>query len=108
MAATLPIAAAVAGTAAAAAYLDAKYHITKDLADMREQRQIGKLYRQRAKENKRSLWYFFEEQAAKWKNNRCACVPLSESWSVEEDATCVTFDLPWDNNPCVCTARASY
>jgi hypothetical protein len=33
---------------------------------------------------------------------------LSESWSVEEDATCVTFDLPWDNNPCVCTARASY
>jgi len=67
----LPIAAAVAGTAAAAAYLDAKYHITKDLADMREQRQIGKLYRQRAKENKRSLWYFFEEQAAKWKNNRC-------------------------------------
>jgi len=29
-------------------------------------------------------------------------------FAVQEDATCVTFDLPWDNNPCVCTARASY
>ena len=34
--------AAVAGASAAAAYLDAKYHIRKDLADLNDWRKIGK------------------------------------------------------------------
>ena len=37
------VGAALAGTTAAAAYLDAKFHIAKDLATLREQRQVGKL-----------------------------------------------------------------
>ena len=34
---------AIAGVSAAAAYLDAKYHIRKDLADIREKRKIAKI-----------------------------------------------------------------
>jgi hypothetical protein len=34
---------AIAGVSAAAAYLDAKYHIRKDLADIREKRKVAKI-----------------------------------------------------------------
>ena len=53
---------------AAAAYLDAKYHLRKDVADIWEKRQIGKLAKRLAKQSRRSLWYMFEEQATKLKD----------------------------------------
>ncbi|EMF17293.1 long-chain fatty acid transport protein 1 [Sphaerulina musiva SO2202] len=61
----LATSAAVAATAAAAAaaYLDAKFHITKDVGNMREQRQLAAMAQRLAQQNKRSLYYMFEEQA---------------------------------------------
>ncbi|KAK5115089.1 hypothetical protein LTR62_001786 [Meristemomyces frigidus] len=67
----LATAAIAAGTTAAAAYLDARLHLRKDLADYREARQIGRLGQRLAKENKRSLWYMFEEQAQKLPKETC-------------------------------------
>ncbi|KAF2162293.1 hypothetical protein M409DRAFT_58399 [Zasmidium cellare ATCC 36951] len=64
-------AAAVAGVGAAAAYLDAKYHISTDLPVIREQKQLAKETQQRAKQNKLSLWYKFEEQALKLQDTQC-------------------------------------
>jgi hypothetical protein len=39
--------AAIAGAGAAAAYIDAKYHIRKDLANIREQKKIGQIAQRR-------------------------------------------------------------
>ncbi|KAK3684518.1 hypothetical protein LTR37_020193 [Vermiconidia calcicola] len=63
--------ATVAGVTAAAAYLDAKYHVRKDLANIREGRQIAKLGQKLAQQNRRSLWYLFEEQAQALKDEEC-------------------------------------
>ncbi|EMC94363.1 hypothetical protein BAUCODRAFT_545966 [Baudoinia panamericana UAMH 10762] len=63
--------AAVAGTAAAAAYLDGRYHLAKDIGDIRERRRVGKLAQKQAKQHRLSLWYLFEEQAQKLKDEQC-------------------------------------
>ncbi|KAK3671484.1 hypothetical protein LTR78_008583 [Recurvomyces mirabilis] len=59
-----------AGAAATAAYLDARLHLRKDLADYRESRHLARLGARLARENKRSLWYQFEEQAHKLPNEQ--------------------------------------
>ncbi|EOD45393.1 Very-long-chain acyl- synthetase family protein [Neofusicoccum parvum] len=63
MAALVPAAAAaVAGATAAAAYVDAKLHISKDLRNMRSiKREIGR-FQEKARTNRTSLWYDFEAQ----------------------------------------------
>ncbi|SMR51527.1 unnamed protein product [Zymoseptoria tritici ST99CH_3D1] len=63
--------AAIAGATAAAAYLDAKYHISKDLGSIRDERRVMKLAQELARKNKRSIWYAFEEQALLRKDEPC-------------------------------------
>ncbi|KAM0722286.1 hypothetical protein Q7P37_001727 [Cladosporium fusiforme] len=62
-------AAIAAGTSAAAAYLDAKYHIRKDLTSIRSNKRVAKEAQRLAQANKRSLWYAFEETVAQHKDN---------------------------------------
>ncbi|KAK5126498.1 hypothetical protein LTR08_004763 [Meristemomyces frigidus] len=66
--------AALAATGTAAAYLDAKFHLSKDVANIREQRKIAALGARLAKQNKRSLWYFFEDQALLAQNQEKTCI----------------------------------
>lgn len=54
-------AAIAAGASAAAAYIDAKYHIRKDISTIRTNRRTANEAQKRAKANRRSLWYAFEE-----------------------------------------------
>lgn len=63
--------AAIAGGAAAAAYLDAKYHIRKDLRVLQEMRSFGKMAEKLGKENKRSVWYLFEKQVNAHPDEQC-------------------------------------
>lgn len=61
--------AAIAATSAAAAYIDAKYHIRKDLASIRSNNRVAKEAQRRAKANKLSCWYNLEATVAKQPNN---------------------------------------
>ncbi|KAI9817440.1 MAG: hypothetical protein M1827_001050 [Pycnora praestabilis] len=87
----LATAAAIGGTATAAAYLDAKFHIKKDVGNLilakkaeREYRKAGTLpfnvlhwnlmliFRCHAvKGNRQALWYFFEAQCSRIPNEEC-------------------------------------
>ncbi|ORY18851.1 hypothetical protein BCR34DRAFT_296457 [Clohesyomyces aquaticus] len=57
-----PIAAAVAGTTAAAAYLDAKFNISKDIKAIRAVRANEREFATKGRNNRGSLWYRFEDQ----------------------------------------------
>ncbi|CAK4031589.1 very long-chain acyl- synthetase fatty acid transporter like [Lecanosticta acicola] len=59
------------GASAAAAYLDAKYHISKDVTTIRQQNRLMKLVQAKAQQNKQSLWYDFEQQALKLQDQPC-------------------------------------
>lgn len=53
---------ALAGATAAGAYLNAKFHVKKDITQLWTLFSARKEYESYAKANKRSLWYRFEEQ----------------------------------------------
>ncbi|KIX10306.1 uncharacterized protein Z518_01388 [Rhinocladiella mackenziei CBS 650.93] len=63
-------AALAAGSWAAAAYLDAKYHFRKDLNVLSRMKKGEREYARVVKEDKVSLWYVFEEQCKKSWNFR--------------------------------------
>jgi acyl-CoA synthetase (AMP-forming)/AMP-acid ligase II len=85
--------AAIAGTTAAAAYLDARYHIRKDLADIRERRQTAALTNKLAKQNRRSLWYQFEAQAQRLPNE----LAIWYRPSPDQPAITYTYKEMYDN-----------
>lgn len=85
--------AAIAGASAAAAWIDAKYHISKDVGNMRERSKIAAYAQQLARQNKRSLYYVFEEQALLRKDTPCLwyrpdpdVAPVSHSWTQTYDS----------------------
>ncbi|OAP56783.1 hypothetical protein AYL99_08895 [Fonsecaea erecta] len=65
-----PAAAAVAGGWAAAAYLNAKFHIQNDLESLRRLRKGAKEYERLVKADKVCFFYTFEETCKKSWNNR--------------------------------------
>lgn len=69
-----------AGSWAAAAYLDAKYHFREDLTLINRIKQGAKEYARAEKEDRVSLWYPFEEQCKKSWNRRGV-------WSREREYT---------------------
>ncbi|CAO2650946.1 Nn.00g092430.m01.CDS01 [Neocucurbitaria sp. VM-36] len=74
-----PVAGAIAGVSAAAAYLDAKYHISKDIRALRGQRAAQRALEKNSQGKGQSLWYQFEAQVhrlpaqeeAIWSRNGC-------------------------------------
>ncbi|KAF2636403.1 fatty acid transporter-like protein [Massarina eburnea CBS 473.64] len=58
----VPVAGAIAGATAAAAYLDAKFHIRKDINTLRADSSSEREFARRSTDNRASLWYHFEEQ----------------------------------------------
>jgi acyl-CoA synthetase (AMP-forming)/AMP-acid ligase II len=60
--ALVPVAGAIAGTAAAAAYIDAKYHLSKDVRGILGARANQKALEKNAAGKGQSLWYQFEAQ----------------------------------------------
>ncbi|KAK5738125.1 hypothetical protein LTR17_006154 [Elasticomyces elasticus] len=87
--------AALAGTTAAAAYLDARFHIRKDIANTLEGRQVARLGAKLAKTNKRSLWYQFESQAQALKDEQCIWyrasageAPIVYTWTQAYENSC--------------------
>ncbi|EME48884.1 hypothetical protein DOTSEDRAFT_84402 [Dothistroma septosporum NZE10] len=56
---------------AAAAYVDAKYHLSKDIATIREQTRVSKHGQQLAKQKKLSLWYQFESRVQERSGQPC-------------------------------------
>ncbi|KAF2190471.1 acetyl-CoA synthetase-like protein [Zopfia rhizophila CBS 207.26] len=63
MAAIAPVAAAIAGTTAAAAYLDAKFHISKDISSIRGSKAAEQEFAKARAKGRTNLWYWFEDQA---------------------------------------------
>ncbi|KAH7090391.1 hypothetical protein FB567DRAFT_519706 [Paraphoma chrysanthemicola] len=79
MALAVPVAGAIAGVSAAAAYIDAKYHFTKDISGIRGQRANQRSLEKTAQGKGQSLWYQFEAQVRRlpaqeeaiWSRNGC-------------------------------------
>lgn len=75
----LPVAGAIAGVSAAAAYIDAKYHISKDLRAIRGGKAAQRTLEANANGKGPSLWYQFEAQVRRmssqdeaiWSRNGC-------------------------------------
>ncbi|KAK1060477.1 hypothetical protein LTR74_011823 [Friedmanniomyces endolithicus] len=67
----LAIPALAATTAAAAAYLDARFHLRKDLANTLETHRTARLAAHLAKTHRRSLWYLFESQVHSLQHEPC-------------------------------------
>ncbi|KAK5128719.1 hypothetical protein LTR85_000052 [Meristemomyces frigidus] len=93
----LATAVALVGTTAAAAYLDAKLHLTKDLADIREQRRTVNLGQQLAKQNKRSLWYLFEAQAQSPQRQKGGKPCIWYRTTPKEDATVYSWTQVYEH-----------
>ncbi|KAL1970232.1 hypothetical protein VTN77DRAFT_5392 [Rasamsonia byssochlamydoides] len=69
---SLGTAAAIAGgAAAAAAYLDAKFHLTKDLLHLRNARRATKKYAQAEKNGRINPWFYFEDIAHTYLDTTC-------------------------------------
>ncbi|KAI9698557.1 MAG: hypothetical protein M1820_007447 [Bogoriella megaspora] len=64
-------AAVLAGTTAAAAYIDAKWHIKKDVHSILRIRWAEKDLKRAAAAKRASIWYFFEAQARRLGPERC-------------------------------------
>ncbi|KAF2772649.1 acetyl-CoA synthetase-like protein [Teratosphaeria nubilosa] len=79
MAAVPIVAAGAAAGVAAGAYLDAKYHIRKDLANALEQRKLRSATNARARAKKLSVWYQFEEVVQRIPQQRCIWFRTSPS-----------------------------
>ncbi|KAF1991572.1 acetyl-CoA synthetase-like protein [Aulographum hederae CBS 113979] len=69
--ATTAAIAAITATTAAAAYLDAKFHIRKDLRVLGSLKHGDKLVAEAEAKNRMSLWYPFEAQAQRIPNEDC-------------------------------------
>ncbi|KUJ23569.1 long-chain fatty acid transporter-like protein [Mollisia scopiformis] len=67
----LVTAVAIAVTLGAAAYLDGKYALRKDIYSLRRLKYIEKLYAAHVKENRISLYYFFEASVQRKPNDEC-------------------------------------
>ncbi|KAF2098043.1 acetyl-CoA synthetase-like protein [Rhizodiscina lignyota] len=75
----VPIAAAAAGAVAAAAYVDAKWHIRKDFGQSRRVKDMEKRLQETARTERYCLWYYFEETVKSmpastqciWSRNGC-------------------------------------
>ncbi|KAK6599671.1 AMP-binding enzyme [Botrytis cinerea] len=78
--------AVVAGTSAAAMYLDGKYSILKDLNDKLKMRRTMKWYAEAEKSRKLCLYYLFEESVHRHPNTECI-------WSREG---CYTWKQSYD------------
>ncbi|RDW80094.1 acetyl-CoA synthetase-like protein [Coleophoma cylindrospora] len=64
-------AAAVAGFTAAGMYLDAKYHIKKDVTTLRATKKVGQMWAEAVRTNRCSLYYFFEDAVKRQQNEDC-------------------------------------
>ncbi|GAB7363210.1 hypothetical protein MBLNU230_g3492t1 [Neophaeotheca triangularis] len=72
--------------AAAAAYLNGKYHISQDLRNQRIIKRAAQDYQRRVAQRKTSLWYYFEEQCARIPTSDCLWYRASpESAPVQYD-----------------------
>ncbi|KAF2873267.1 hypothetical protein BDV95DRAFT_569267 [Massariosphaeria phaeospora] len=60
--ALVPVAGAIAGATAAAAYLDARFHLRQDLRGIRSAKATERDFARPGVKNRFSLWYWFEEQ----------------------------------------------
>ncbi|KAI9641958.1 hypothetical protein NHQ30_009827 [Ciborinia camelliae] len=76
----------VAGTSAAAMYLDGKYSLLKDLNDKLKMRRVMKLYAEAQKKKRLCLYYLFEDSVKAHPNRECL-------WSREE---CYTWAESYD------------
>jgi len=63
--------AAVVGAAATAAYLDAKYHLTKDVKSIRQFSDVAKIGADLVKSKRLCFFYPFEESALRLKDETC-------------------------------------
>ncbi|KAF2479743.1 hypothetical protein BDY17DRAFT_327680 [Neohortaea acidophila] len=84
-----------AAVAAAAAYLDAKYHLRKDLTKLHERRHMTKLVQKSAQQNRMSLWYPFEQQVHELQDEQCLWYrsqpsdpAVTYSWTETYDQCC--------------------
>ncbi|TKA64706.1 hypothetical protein B0A55_10096 [Friedmanniomyces simplex] len=91
----MALATAALATTTAAAYLDARFHLRKDLASSLEARQVARLGAHLAKINKRSLWYLFEAQARALQDEQCiwfraspAETPTVYTWTQVHEHCC--------------------
>jgi acyl-CoA synthetase (AMP-forming)/AMP-acid ligase II len=69
--AALATTAALAGTTAAAMYLDGRYHLKKDLRNMMGSRRAAKQWEKAVKTNRQSLYYLFEDAVIRRQNEDC-------------------------------------
>lgn len=77
------IAAAAAGGAAALAYLDAKYHVRRDLNIIRKLKRAEREYAKAVKADRVSPWYILAETCKKYPNNR-AVWSRAGTWTFQE------------------------
>ncbi|KAK0871780.1 hypothetical protein LTR33_001443 [Friedmanniomyces endolithicus] len=91
----LAIPALAATTAAAAAYLDARFHLRKDLANTLETHRTARLAAHLAKTHRRSLWYLFESQVQHLQSEPCiwfrdspASTPTLYTWTQAWEQCC--------------------
>ncbi|KAJ4297536.1 hypothetical protein N0V90_005428 [Kalmusia sp. IMI 367209] len=84
----LPVAGAIAGATAAAAYIDAKFHVRRDISAIRRLNGTQRAFEEGIKKHgSRSLWYFFEDQVhqlpetseAIW--SRAGCYTWAETYA---------------------------
>ncbi|KAF7591201.1 hypothetical protein BBP40_001860 [Aspergillus hancockii] len=67
----MSLATAVAGGATLAAYLNAKFHITKDVAGIWNVRKSTRGYENAVSQRKGNVWFMFQETAAKYPDMAC-------------------------------------
>jgi acyl-CoA synthetase (AMP-forming)/AMP-acid ligase II len=83
----VPVAGAIAGATAAAAYLDAKFHIRNDVRNIRNNWATERSFKQLGARNRLSLWYWFEAQARRMPANeeaiwsRMGCYTWAETYA---------------------------
>ncbi|KAB8220654.1 hypothetical protein BDV33DRAFT_92085 [Aspergillus novoparasiticus] len=67
----MSLAAAVAGGATLAAYLNAKFHIAKDVSGLLNVRKSEREYARAVSQKKGNIWFFFKETAARYPDMVC-------------------------------------
>ncbi|PSN63792.1 acetyl-CoA synthetase-like protein [Corynespora cassiicola Philippines] len=85
--ALVPVAGAIAGATAAAAYVDAKYNFSGDLKAIRAGRKSEREFAKAVANGRGSLWYFFEDQVRRLPENeeaiwsRMGCYTWTETYA---------------------------
>ncbi|KAE8388481.1 hypothetical protein BDV23DRAFT_185411 [Aspergillus alliaceus] len=67
----MSLVAAVAGGATLAAYLNAKFHITKDVSGILNMRRSTREYERAVSQNQGNVWFLFQETAARYPDMVC-------------------------------------